>query len=265
MGERDDPDVARPEGSDAGPAGRRAVPRGGTSRTDRADLARSMARLAEDAAMIVPFVADHGDRLADVVRRHLWDLGRPDVARDGDEVQGLVWDAALVLRDNAAGWDPSGALPWTWAWRPIRSQVASAIGHARADVEPDELELVAPSPCATAEPDLEELARAHDGLRLVLDALAAIDATVEQRQVHLEYRIQKAFGDPSPARTVAAQFAMSEANVRQIDRRIRVKLSEVVAGDERFGPLRAIPWLDRDVLGGDDAARSTDLALVDAP
>ena len=241
-------------------------PRRTWPRIDRGELARSMARLADEVAMVVPFVADHGDRLADVVRRHLRDLGRPDLARDRDEVQGLVWDAALVLQANAGGWDPAGALPWTWAWRPIRSCVAAAIGHARADVEPDELALVAPSPGSGAtEPDLERLAAEHDGLGLLLDALACVEATDAQRRIHLEYRIQKALGDPSPARTVATELGVGEANVRQIDRRIRVKLSRLVAADDRYRPLRAIPWLDAEILGPAAAERDGGRSLVDAP
>ena len=222
------------------------------SRVDRDELARLRARLAADVRAVVPFVDAYGDRLSDVVRRHLRDLARVDVARDDDEVDGLVWDTAHVLHRNAAGWDPAGALPWTWAWRPIRSHIATSIGHARADLEPDDLPLTAPAPIAHGgEPDLERLASTHRGLRLVLDALADVAATDEQRQVHLEYRIQKAFGDPSPARTVAAQFGLSEANVRQIDRRLRVRLTELVAADARYRALRVIPWLDAGVLGDD--------------
>ena len=221
-----------------------------------------MAGLADDLAAAVPFVATYGDHLAHVVRRHLFDLGRPDLARDADEVAGLVWDAVLVLHDNAGSWDPAGALPWTWAWRPLRSCVAAAIGHARADVEPDALALEAPAMGAAAEPDLEALALVHRELQLLFEALGEVPATEVQRQVHLEYRIQKAYGDPSPARTVAAQFGLTEANVRQIDRRVRVKLTTLVASDARFTPLRVIPWLDAELL---DASGRDEVASESAP
>lgn len=110
------------------------------NRIDRAELARLMAAMAEDLAMVVPFLAAYGGRLAGLVRRHLRELGRGDLAADPDTVQGLVLDVGLFLRDHAGSWRPDGALPWTWAWSAIRAIVVEEIGHARADVELERLD-----------------------------------------------------------------------------------------------------------------------------
>jgi len=208
-------------------------------------LSRAMAALAVDRAQVVPFVGAYGGRLAGVVRRHLRDLGRADLAYDRDEVQGLVWDVALVLHDHAGGWRPGGALPWNWAAKPIRSNIASFIGHARADVDTEALADEAVPPLeAVVDVDFDLAADTNPLLGLVREALGAVGATEVQRRVHLEYRLQKALGDPSPARTVGGLFGLSDANVRQIDRRVRVQLTRVVDGSDRYRALRTIPWLD---------------------
>jgi DNA-directed RNA polymerase specialized sigma24 family protein len=207
-------------------------------------LARDMAALAADRARVVPFVAAYGERLAAVARHHLGELGRRDLARDHDEVQGLVWDIALVIQSNAGAWRPGGALPWTWAYRPIRSAVAAFVGHARADVEVELLDDVAPPATSADDLDFDAVADRHPLLGLVRQALAEVPAKELHRRVHLEYRQQVGLGDPSPSRTVGAMFGLSEANVRQIDRRVRKQLTAVVATDRRYRALRDIPWLD---------------------
>lgn len=227
--------------------------------TGRDDLAQAMAALVDDVAMAVPFEGAYGDRLANVVRKHLRELGRRDLAGDEEEVRGLVWDVVLLLHDAGAGWDPAGALPWSWAHRPIRSLVASAIGHARADVDPDVLDehlvgQVEP-PASGGVADFDELADAGGLLGLYRDALGELGVQDLHRRAHREYRIQKGLGDPSPSKTVAAELGLGEANVRQIDRRVRLKLAELVAAEPRFAPLRCIPWLD---LPTDPHPSSTD-------
>ena len=216
--------------------------------TEREALARAMAALVDDRAMAVPFVRAYGHRLAYVVRKCLRRRGRGDLARDRDEVQGLVWDVALLLHEQGAGWDPNGALPWSWAWRPIEALVAAAAGHPVAELDVDVLDERVESgdhrwSVGTAV-DFEVLADANALLGLYRDALAEVQVSDRNRLVHREYRIQKGLGDPSPSHTVAAELGLGEANVRQIDRRVRCKLATLVAAEPRYRALRAIPWLD---------------------
>lgn len=208
-------------------------------------MAGAVAALAADRAAVVPFVETYGDQLAAVVRRHLRGLGRGDVLADRDEVQGLVWEVALVLQENAAGWRPGGALPWNWAARAIRSRIAAYVGHAQVELDPDRLgERATPPATARHEVDFDHAADHDRLLGLVREALAEVAASDRNRAVHLEYRLQKALGDPSPARTVGSLFGLHDANVRQIDRRVRRQLSAVIHRESRYRELRDIPWLD---------------------
>ena len=220
---------------------------------DRTALRAAMADLAVDDATIVSFVRDYGDRLAAVVCATLTGFGRRDLARDPDEVGGLVWSVAFVLADRSASWDPDGALPWTWARAAIRSCIARDIGHARADVEVDALDLADGGPSATpagaADLDLAALAERHPLFALLGQALDELACTERQREVHLQYRFQKALGDPSPAHTVGAELGLRPDNVRQIDHRVRGRIIALAGSDERFTPLLALPW-----LGGEDAS-----------
>ncbi|MCC5952869.1 MAG: hypothetical protein JJU45_12335 [Acidimicrobiia bacterium] len=223
---------------------------------DHDELAAHMAAMAGDPTRVFDFLASFERELAGVVRRHLRDLGRGDLASDIEEVRGLVIDVAMLLSGAAGSWQPVGALPWNWASRAVRSLVAAAIGHARAEVDLDRLDcqeriaaLSAPSGDATGAAlsvDVAALARTDQRVALLTEALATAVANPRHRAIHLEYRIQAGLGDPSPSQTVAAQFGVSSANVRQIDRRVRVALAQVVAGNPRFAPLAVVPWLDAD-------------------
>jgi hypothetical protein len=203
-----------------------------------------MAAMADDVAMVVPFLAAYGGRLAGVVRRHLRELGRAELAGDPDTVQGLVLDVALWLRDHAGSWRPDGSLPWTWAWSAIRALVIEHIGHARADVELEGLDdqWVAPT-SPVGDLDLDELATRVPELALLFEALDRIGVGERDRRVHVEYRLQVAMGDPSPAHTVAAELGLHTDHVRQIDRRVRAKLQALSTQIARFAPLAEWPWV----------------------
>ena len=141
---------------------------------DRSDLARHMAELTSDRAMVVPFVETYRDNLRGVVRRILYGFGRLDLAEDTDEVSGLVWDVALVLQQRARAWDPSGgALPWYWASRAIRSEIARLIGHAHVDIDIEAVDLSPEAQPATAGGtiDFYDTAAYYPGLRRLLDAI----------------------------------------------------------------------------------------------
>lgn len=61
--------------------------------------------------------------------------------------------------------------------------------------------------------------------------------------MHTQYRIQRACGDPSPANTVAAEFQLEAANVRQIDTRMRRKLRALAESDPNFAEIGGLRWL----------------------
>ncbi|MDZ7731837.1 MAG: hypothetical protein U5R31_00850 [Acidimicrobiia bacterium] len=79
---------------------------------------------------------------------------------------------------------------------------------------------------------------------LLWDAIHDAAANERAARVHIEYQVQKRDGDPSPAHTVAAMLGLRPANVRQIDRRTRARLGELVTASERYRTLRRLDWFD---------------------
>jgi hypothetical protein len=213
------------------------------STIDPDELAELMAEMADNQTAVIAFVALYRDTLAGVVRHHLRQLCRRDLAADPAEVEGLVWDVALFLQGRAGSWQPGSALPWNWARRGIAKLVADAIGHARADIDID-IDVVAQPVilpgCVEVEfADLDSEPR----VVLLTQALAALGCRDRDRQVHVEYRIQAANGDPSPAHTVAELFGLRPDHVRQIDHRLRGKLDHLARTDPTFAPLAGLPWV----------------------
>jgi len=210
-------------------------------------LAIRVTAMADDPAMVVPFVEDFGDRLRGLVRRVLSDYGRHDLLRDPDDVDGIMWDIALVLQARAGSWDPAqGVAPWTWARAAVVAEIDRSIGHRAADIDADDLERVLgagpSSPPARTELDLDALAAGNPLVALWLETTRAV-ASELHATVHVEYRVQTMLGDPSPSQTIAVQLGLSAANVRQIDRRVRVKLNKLIAIDPRFGDLGRLEFL----------------------
>jgi hypothetical protein len=80
------------------------------------------------------------------------------------------------------------------------------------------------------------LAERHEQVRLLLDAVS-VTASERDQAVVGQFLIQKAFGDPSPSHTVAAECGPSPANVRQIVSRLRRKLQAMQAHDDRYRGL----------------------------
>ncbi len=216
------------------------------STIDPDELADLMAAMADDQTVVIAFVAAHRPALAGTVRHHLRQLARPDLAADPDEVEGLVWDVALFLQGRAGAWQPGGARPWNWAARGIAKLLADAIGHARADVDDELIDLVLPAPetdsTIGSDVGLDDLI-GHPTVALLHQALHQIDCRDRDRQVHVEYRIQAANGDPSPAHTVGAQFELRPDHVRQIDRRLRRRLQDLARTNTTYAPLAELAWV----------------------
>jgi DNA-directed RNA polymerase specialized sigma24 family protein len=212
--------------------------------TDRARLAELMARFADgDLGALVPFIHTFGGALARVIRRHLSDLGRWDVAGDRHQVDELVQECALELAERAGAWDPAGALPWVWADRAIRQIIIRYVGHPSVEFDPHRHDEVDVTMCEAAiEVKFEDLVRRHPELDLLLQAIAQVGSD-RDRAVHLQYRIQKGLGDMSPAHTVGAEFGLAPDHVRQIDRRMRVRLAQLIERDPQYAPLAELRWL----------------------
>lgn len=214
-----------------------------------------MVAMAEgDHSAVFTLVDEFGDQIAAMVRSQLASYGRRDLLRDRDEMVGLVHTAAFEILDRAGSWDPAGAPPWVWAGHAIRAAVAQQIGHPLADIDVDRLvERQALMPFSRSGPDradlddhrdldLDRLAERHPQVRLLLDALS-VTASERDQVVVGQFLIQKAFGDPSPSHTVAAECGLSPANVRQIVSRLRRKLQAMAAHDARYRGLGRSGWL----------------------
>lgn len=214
----------------------------------RARIGELMARMARgEVEALLDFVREFGSSLRRVVRTTVFGYGRRDVL-DGDGLEELVLVAGFALFDRASGWDPAGAPPWVWADRAIRSALAAHIGHATTELDGDRLDVPAagtsPAPAALhgdAVDVIERLARVDDRAWMWWQAVSLF-ATERDRTVYFEYELQRALGDWSPANTVAAQTHLQRANVRQIVRRVRTRLAEVIDTDDRFAALRTVDW-----------------------
>jgi hypothetical protein len=240
---------------------------------EREALAELMARMAAgDTLALFTFLDVHRSRLTAAVRRLLAPFGRTDVLRDPAQLDALVQSAALVIFDNAAAWDPTGAMPWTWAERAIRAEIVAWIGHPSIELTDAEeqdrgcavagdgrrpterstvwsldggagagVDLVVPQPDDGLD-DLTRLAGRERTVALLLHAIVLV-ASERDVAVHIQYRVQKGLGDRSPAHTVAAEFGLQPDNVRQIDHRVRRKVRALIERNATFEPLRDLHWL----------------------
>jgi DNA-directed RNA polymerase specialized sigma24 family protein len=213
------------------------------------DLAEIMARMAEgDDAAMVTLYERYRTPIAGAVQRELRHRG---VRLGRDEVGGLVIDVCLELRSIAGAWSPEGgATPWVWARHRIGNLVDRVVGQHAAALDEARLAAVeAPEPAVGAADDrslVDALARVAPDLesaRLVAEALEAARLSPRDRELVLEYAYEKQAGNPAPATTVAAQFGMKEATVRQAFRRAVQRLRRLAAEDERFAPLAELPLL----------------------
>ena len=192
------------------------------------NLETMMSRMADGHSdALFALLARYRDELVKSVRWILRDLGRADVGFVEADLDYLVHTAALVVFDRARGWRPGAAKPWVWAHRSIRAEIVTWLGHPRVEFDAQMHERTAPGSTIVPEIDLSSLAQRDER---IADWLGQVDevANDRDRQVHLEYQIQKHLGDRSPAHTVAAMFDLSPSNVRQIDARVRRRVRDLV-------------------------------------
>ena len=201
-----------------------------------------MARLVEgDPAAVFTLAEHHGHRVAGVVRRQLRRCGVDDIGVD--DLQSLVIDACLELRDVAGAWRPGGALPWWWAEGRIRAVVNGWVGvHADslddhwAVVEEGDVEHARSVEDSVAE-TFARLVREVPLVGLVAEAARAAKVDDVALVCILDYCIQQDQGDPSPAHTLAERYGVSPETLRQRICRSRRRLRQVVETDPRFAPL----------------------------
>lgn len=229
------------------------TPATGRRATDRDQLVEVMAALAAgDPAAVVTLAHEFGGPISFRLRQHLTRLGVRGVGRD--DLDGLVLDACLELRECAGAWDPTrGVLPWVWADRRLFALCSRFVGqHADAldDAAVPVVAIDATGVVADAGPAvgdesapievLATLAATRADAALVYHALEQVGSP-RDRNLLLEYTLQQAAGDPSPAVTVARQFGLRAPAVRQVVRRMRVSLRGLAERDERFAALADLP------------------------
>jgi hypothetical protein len=198
------------------------------------------AMAAGDRGATFDLYAEFGGPIRAAVRRLLRRLGVDSAAQE--DLDGLVIDACLELQGCAEAWDPEGgALPWVWAERRLLAVVSRWVGqHADALEDRGEVieRMVASVAGASSEPTaIEVLARLDDPTCVLLrEALDAV-ASVRDRTIVLEVGLQRSLGDTSPAVTVGPDVGLKPDAVRQVLRRVRVRLSALAEKEPRYAPL----------------------------
>ena len=198
------------------------------------------AMAAGDRSATFDLYAEFGGPIRATVRRLLRRLGVDSVPTE--ELDGLVIDACLELQGCAEAWDPEGgALPWVWAERRLLTIVSRWVGqHADAlDDRNEAIErMVARGVGASSEPTaVEVLGRLDDPVCVLLrEALEAV-ASDRDRTILLEVGLQRSLGDASPAVTIGPSVGLRPDAVRQVLRRVRVRLHRLAETEPRYAPL----------------------------
>jgi len=210
---------------------------------ERRRLVTLMAAMAEgDQGAVFALVAELGHHLAGAVRAQLRSYGRHDLLRDDREIEGLVLTAAFEILDRVGSWDPDGAPPWVWAGQAIRAAVVREIGHATVELDTDWLAGRTTEPFGRAPDPFDGTDPFDLRLRLLLEALT-VSASDRDQEVVRQFLVQKAYGDPSPSRTVADDLGLSAQNVRQIVSRVRRRMQALLVADDRYRLLGESGWL----------------------
>lgn len=198
------------------------------------------AMAAGDKGSTFDLYAEFGGPIRATVRRLLRRLGIESAP--AEDLDGLVIDACLELQGCAEAWDPEGgALPWVWAERRLLAVVSRWVGQ-HADTLEDRGEvverMVAATIGASSEPSTVELLAGldHPTCQLLSEALAAV-ASDRDRTILLEVGLQRSLGDASPAVTIGPSVGLRPDAVRQVLRRVRVRLSALAESEPRYAPL----------------------------
>jgi len=196
---------------------------------------------AGDPGATFELYRDFGGHLAGLLRRQLRRLGVYDI--EPSELDGLVMDTCLMLREVAHAWNPDGgALPWNWAGHRVVGIASGWVGQHGVEFDPARHEAVVIEDLRWAEHELEELEvlaglrHVNPGCALLFEALERV-ASTRDRSLLLEVRTQEAAGDPSPAVTVARRHGLKPDAVRQVACRVRRRLRVLAATEGRFAPL----------------------------
>src|SRR4051812_49226426 len=204
-----------------------------------------MGRLAEgDRAAAVTLYVTFGAVISGVVRRHLGRFGVRDVGVD--DLDGIVLDACFALADCASGWDPSKHVPpWTWAEHRMVKVVSAWIGQYADELDERAYDMPTSVSGRSDEADPLELLMTCDDprSRLLRDALDCAGVSARDRRLLVETELQTTLGDPSPASTIALEFGMQPAAVRQAVKRSKDRLRQLAAAEARYAPLTDIALL----------------------
>ncbi len=223
------------------------VPSGGDSCDQGWDdaLATVMARVAAGEAGAVFALRE---RFADELARTVRGLARRrGVTLGPDDVEDLVTDAALELAHLAGSWRPDGAPPWVWARARLAAVVDRHLGQWTRPLDDAALaraEQSGPVPAGPiSEPEalvvLERLAGRDPAVALLVEALERV-ASERDRELFVEALLQASLGDRSPAVTVGALLGVSPEVVRQQHRRVRRRVGQLAATDERYAELAGL-------------------------
>ena len=221
-------------------------------------LVEIMAALPEDETGIVSLYLEFGAEIGGVIRFLVNRRGGAHL--EEDEVDGLVFDACVVLGRLAGAWRPDGgALPWRWARRRLESMVCERIGPLTTPLVREE-QLGAAEADVTAVLDaidvsttLCSLSGSDERCALLLEAIGA-SVSPADAEVLLRLRVQLDSGDPSPSHTVADELGFNPPAVRQRASRARRRLAAVIASEPRYAPIADIALLAAAPARGSAAA-----------
>jgi DNA-directed RNA polymerase specialized sigma24 family protein len=211
-------------------------------------LVEIMGALPDDESAVAALYLEFGHEIGAVIRYLAPRRGGSHL--DDDELDGLTFDACLVLGRLGGSWRPDGgALPWTWARRRLDALVCERVGPVTTPLVREE-QLGAARPVVTAVLDdgdvstaLSALASDDERCALLLEALeVAVSPT--DAEVLLRLRVQLDSGDPSPSHTIAGELGVNAPAIRQRASRARRRLADVIRSDPRYAAIAGIALLD---------------------